>query len=187
MPDKYERAVRDVKVTVDKAENPVIFADEQYWELYFSPFYQILELEWVENPEGDVSYEIISEERDGKIVNYCALDGTDLILDADAPVGTYTLVVRITVTGDDEYYKSAAKDSTVIIKLLKDDPVYKEPQANTLKYNGQAQELVKAGKAAGGSSKKGIRTGDDNYLAIWIVLLLASAAGTAVMALARKK
>ena len=56
--------------------------------------------------------------------------------------------------------------------------------ALTIKKPGTAYVTV---TAAGGSSKKGVKTGDDNYLAIWIVLLLASAAGTAVMALARKK
>ena len=39
----------------------------------------------------------------------------------------------------------------------------------------------------GGSSKKGVRTGDENSLGAWIVLLLAALTGTTGMAFARKR
>lgn len=39
----------------------------------------------------------------------------------------------------------------------------------------------------GGSSKKGVKTGDENALGAWIVLMLAALAGTTGMAFARKR
>lgn len=148
---EYAKAIKDVKVTVSKADNPMTYREAQYAELTYSPFYQtiILDEAEVNHVEGEVSYEIISEKKDGENVNFCTLDGMALTIDADAPVGKYTLVVRATADGGDNY-KSATAESTVTIWLEKDGSIDKEPEAKTLKYNGQAQELVKAGKAAGG-------------------------------------
>ena len=42
-------------------------------------------------------------------------------------------------------------------------------------------------KTGGGSSKKGVNTGDENTLGAWIVLLVAALAGTTGMAFARKR
>jgi LPXTG-motif cell wall-anchored protein len=39
----------------------------------------------------------------------------------------------------------------------------------------------------GGSSKKGVNTGDENALGAWIVLMLAALAGTTGMVFARKR
>ena len=147
---QYEKATKDVKVTISKAENPMEYPGEQEEvELPFSPYYQVIDLAEAEDAEGRVIYRKESEKRGDKIVEYCALDGTELTVDADAPAGTYTLVISATAEGNDNY-ESATKYSTVIIKIMKDYPSEKKPEAKILIYNGQAQELVTEGKAAGG-------------------------------------
>ena len=148
--ETYAKATKDVKVTIEKAQNPMTYEETQEEvELPFSPYYQVIDLAEAEDAEGRVIYRKESEKRGDKIVEYCALDGTELTVDADAPAGTYTLVISATAEGNDNY-ESATKYSTVIIKIMKDYPSEKKPEAKTLIYNGQAQELVTAGKAAGG-------------------------------------
>ena len=147
---EYEKATKDVKVTINKAPNPMSYEETpEEVELPFSPYYQVIDLAEAEDAEGRVIYRKESEKRGDKIVNYCALDGTELTVDADAPAGTYTLVISATAEGNDNY-ESATKYSTVIIKIMKDHPSEKDPEAKILKYNGKPQKLVKAGKAAGG-------------------------------------
>ena len=43
------------------------------------------------------------------------------------------------------------------------------------------------GNGKGGSSKKGVNTGDENTLGAWIVLLVAALTGTTGMVFARKR
>ena len=56
------------------------------------------------------------------------------------------------------------------------------------KYTVNGDHTFKAvWKTGSGGSGRGTSTGDENSLVLWIALLLTSAAGTAVMALARKR
>ena len=56
---------------------------------------------------------------------------------------------------------------------------------------GDAKAIWKTGAgdngSKGGSSKKGVNTGDENTLGAWIVLLAAALAGTTGMVFARKR
>ena len=56
------------------------------------------------------------------------------------------------------------------------------------KYTVNGNHTFKAvWKTGGGSSKKGVNTGDENTLGAWIVLLVAALAGTTGMVFARKR
>ena len=150
-----------MKITISKLPNPMSYVETQNVEQTFSKYYQALFLAGAEDAEGDVSYEIIREKSDDEIVDYCTLDGRKLTVDADAPGGTYTLVIRAKAEGND-IYASAEKESIVTLQLNKAYPSKKNPEARTLKYNGQAQELVTAGKAAGGDMVYALGKDDTN-------------------------
>ncbi|MCD8037372.1 MAG: carbohydrate-binding domain-containing protein, partial [Clostridiales bacterium] len=71
---------------------------------------------------------------------------------AEIPTGTdageYTVYYK--VVGDDNYNDYTPADNSVSVTISKTTPTVTAPTANTLTYNGSAQELVTAGSTTGG-------------------------------------
>ncbi|WP_143186576.1 MBG domain-containing protein, partial [Ruminococcus flavefaciens] len=102
-----------VEVTISKASNPLTFSNQNVSKS-FSTSAQTATLTGASNVQGTVSYAIQS----GNSSNYFSLNGTQLTIAANTPVGTYTLGIRATAAGNSNY-NSGTKDSTVTVTVGK--------------------------------------------------------------------
>ena len=109
-------------VTVAKGDNPLTYPVTQTVTKTFSTSNQTNELAAATNGQGDVSYAIQSQKDSSNAdVTHFTLEGTTLTLAENTPAGTYTVVVRATAAGNDNY-KSGTKDSTVSVTVSKANP-----------------------------------------------------------------
>ena len=100
-----------VEVTISKASNPLTFSNQNVSKS-FSTSAQTATLTGASNVQGAVTYSITS----GNSSNYFSLNGTQLTIAANTPVGTYTLGIRATAAGNSNY-NSGTKDSTVTVTI----------------------------------------------------------------------
>ena len=113
----YAATTLDVTVNISKADNPLTYAATQTVSKTCSTSAQTETLAEASNGQGDVSYAIQSQKDSADAdVNYFNLNGTALTLAANTPAGTYTVVVRASAAGNDNY-KSGALDSTVTVTV----------------------------------------------------------------------
>ncbi len=100
----------------------------------------------------------VTDPTEGGVISYAVKEGSGDYIDVDATTGALTIkkvptdgkaYVTVTAAGT-AAHEQATKDVTVTINKA-NSTVTKAPTAKTLTYNGQAQELVTAGTAEGGT------------------------------------
>ena len=134
-----------VEVTISKASNPLTFSNQNVSKS-FSTSAQTATLAAATKGEGTVTYSITS----GNDSAYFLLNGTTLTIKANTPAGTYTLGVSASAAGNDNY-EEGTKDSMVTVTIERaDSSVTTAPAANTLTYNGSAQQLLQSGASVTG-------------------------------------
>ena len=138
----YAETTKDVLVTISKAANPLTYAETQTVEKDFSTTAQTATLAAASNGQGNVTYAIDSQKNSKQeAVEYFTLNGRKLTLAANTPVGTYSVVVKATAAGNDNY-KSGTKNSTVTVKVKKADAVPATVTANNRNYDVTEKPLV---------------------------------------------
>jgi len=115
-----------------------------------------------------VSASVTDPTEGGGAISYAVKDGSEDYIDVDATIGALTIkkvpadgkaYVTVTAAGT-AAYEQATKDVTVTINKA-NSTVTKAPEAKTLTYNGQAQELVTAGTATGGEMQYALGTASE--------------------------
>ncbi len=132
--------------TIDKAANPMTYAEMQTVSKTYSSSAQTATLAAAANGQGNVTYDIKSQKDSAKAdVTWFTLNGTTLTLAAKTPAGTYTVVVSATAAGNSNY-ESGTKDSTVTVTVGKaDNPMtYAETQTVSKTYSSSAQTATLA-------------------------------------------
>ena len=112
-----------------------------------------------------VSASVTDPTEGGGAISYAVKDGSGDYIEVDATTGALTIkkvpadgkaYVTVTAAGT-AAYEQATKDVTVTINKAS-STVTKVPEAKTLTYNGQAQALVTAGEATGGTMYYAVTT-----------------------------
>ncbi len=112
-----------------------------------------------------VSASVTDPTEGGGAISYAVKEGSEDYIDVDATTGALTIkkvpadgkaYVTVTAAGT-AAYEQATKDVTVTINKA-NSTVTKAPEAKTLTYNGQAQELVTAGEASDGTMQYALGT-----------------------------
>ena len=98
--------------------NPITIAETQSVTKTQSTSAQTETLAEATDAQGEVTYEIESQKKGSEDVAYFTLNGTTLSIGANTPVGTYTVVVKATAAGNDEYAEGSVT-STVTVTITK--------------------------------------------------------------------
>lgn len=120
--DNYnDVAAQYINVSIAKANNPLSFTSTQSVNKTFSTSSQTASLTAATSGQGTVTYAINSQKNSSNAtVSYFTLSGTTLTIAASTPAGTYTVVVRASAAGNDNY-NSGTKDSTVTVTVNRAD------------------------------------------------------------------
>ena len=114
----YKDATGSTTVTITKASNPVAYAN-QTWSYNYATSAQTKTLAEATNNQGAVTYSLQSQKNSSNTtVNYFTFNTSTRVLTAAAntPAGTYTVVVRASAAGNDNY-NSGTADSTVTVTI----------------------------------------------------------------------
>lgn len=117
--NNYTALSGSISVTVNKATNSLTFTTPQSVSKTFSTVSQTATLSSATNNQGTLSYAINSQKNSSNTaVSYFTLNGTTLTIASNTPADIYTVVVRATAAGNDNY-NSGTKDSTVTVTVGK--------------------------------------------------------------------
>ena len=103
---------------IAKAANPISVTATQTWSINYSDSDQTKTITAATKAEGNVSYKINSQKSGSTSVSYFTISGTTLTLKGGSSVGTYTVVIRATAEGNDNY-ESGYKDITMTVTVGK--------------------------------------------------------------------
>ncbi len=104
--------------SIAKAENPVSVTSIQELNLNYSANEQINLITAATNAQGSITYELLSQTKEGVSVNAFVLNGTTLTAAENTPVGTYNLLVKAIAAGN-ENYNSATKNIAITVTVNK--------------------------------------------------------------------
>ena len=151
--DSYNSRSQTVDFSITKATNPLSFVSNQSVSKTFSTSNQTTVLTAATGGIGNVTYAINSQKQGSTNVNYFSLSGTTLTVAANTPAGAFTLVVRATAEGDNNY-DSKTMDSTVTVTVSKRTVTPTAPTltTGTLTYNGVAKTLANVGSTTDGGT-----------------------------------
>ena len=178
----YKDVTGSTTITISKATNPLTYTSTQSVSKTFSTSSQTATLTAATDAQGTLSYAISSQkDSSDATVSYFTLSGTTLTIAANTPAGTYTVVVRATAAGNDNY-ESGTKDSTITVTIGKAD--------NTLTFANQSWSTTYSSSAktktlSAASNNKGtlsysITAGNDNSYFTLSGTTLTMKAGTPV-------
>ncbi len=102
--------------TISKATNPMTFTATQNVAKNYSASSQEASLAAASSGQGNVTYAITSQKKGSEDVSYFTINGTTLTIAENTPVGTYSVAVRATAAGNNNYNDST-KDSTVTVTI----------------------------------------------------------------------
>ena len=108
-------------VTINQANNPISVTSSQSWSPAYSTSAQNKTFTAATNAEGNVTYSIKSQKKGStNVTNFSIGTNTTnkLTMAANTEVGTYTVVITATATGNTNY-KSGSKDITMTVTVGK--------------------------------------------------------------------
>ena len=153
--NNYELTNTTKEFTINKATNPISVTATQSWNPTFSTSSQTKGITAATNAEGSVSYAINSQPTG----NYFSISGTTLTMAASTPVGTYSVVIRATAAGNDNY-NSGYKDITMTVTVDKADAVCPTISDWTGPYDGSQHSIIVSGGSGGSIQYKWQTTSD---------------------------
>ena len=104
--------------SIEKGSNPITVTSTQSWSATYSTSSQTKAITGASNAAGTVTYSINSQKQGSTNVSYFSISGTTLTMNANTPVNTYTVVIRATAAGNDNY-ASGYKDITMTVTIGK--------------------------------------------------------------------
>ena len=158
-----------IKMTINQVAGTVSYA-AQSWNPTFATTSQTKTLAEATNSNGTVTYSLVSQKSGSSNVNYFTFNASTRVLTmaANAPAGTYTVVVRASDAGDVNHTSSTA-DSTITITVGKaTNTNFTMPTTQTdwnLDYSTSAQNhtINSASGAIGTVSYALSGTGSNNF------------------------
>ncbi len=119
---KYKRAQDAFAITetaIGKKNNVINVTTPETWETTYSTSNQTKEITEVTGARGNVTYEIYSQKNSEEVdINNFTISGRTITMEGNTGAGNYTLVVRATDEGNNEY-ASAFGDITVNVTVAK--------------------------------------------------------------------
>ncbi len=121
--DNYNSGYKDItlSVTVGKASNPITVTTPQSWDPTFSTSLQNKSFTAATGAQGTVTYSIQSQKKGSSTVNAFSIptnSTASVIMAASTGAGSYTVVIRATAAGNDNY-SSGYKDITMNVTVAK--------------------------------------------------------------------
>ena len=168
----YKDVTGSTTITISKASNPISVTATQSGSITFQTSAKDVNFTAASSGQGSVTYAIQSavnsSSTDYKSSFSIPTSSTATFrAAASLPVGTYTVVIRATAAGNDNY-NSGYKDITYTLTVNKADSTATAPTAKTgLTYTGSDQALANAGSASGGTIYYGIGSSTTSAPTTW--------------------
>ena len=142
-------------VTVSKADNPLSYSN-QIWNITFSASAQTKTLNAASNGQGTVTYSLQSQTGG----SYFTFNTSTRVLTAAAntPSGTYTVVVRASAAGNNNYNGKTADSTITVTVSAASMSVTANGYSGT--YDGQAHSISLSGVPSGATVRYGITSGN---------------------------
>ena len=122
-------------ITVEKAANPIVF-NNQTKNMDYSPNATNVALTAATGTQGDVTYTIDSQKQGATAVSYFTMNGSNVVVAAGTPVGTYTIDITVTASGNSNYSPgSKSATLTLVINKAENPMSVVTPQNKTMDYS----------------------------------------------------
>ena len=144
--NNYIAGYKDITmtVTVAKATNPIAATTSQSWSPTFSTSSQDKAFTAATSAQGAVTYSIQSQKKGSTTVSSFSIPTSStatLRMAASTGAGTYTVVIRASAAGNDNY-SSGYKDITMTVTVGRAGVAF--PTCTSVYYNGSSQTLFAA-------------------------------------------
>ena len=133
-----------VEASIAPAENPIAFTAAQTVTMSFSESAQTATLTAAADAKGTVTYSIDSQQNSAQTaVSYFSINGSNLSIAANTPIGTYTVAVKASAAGNTNYNSKTATSTVTVTVDMADNSFATAPVlASVPIYTGTALNLI---------------------------------------------